>query len=698
MSSLATLCRSSELCTVGVNRPNRTDARRRFSTVLARSTRRLDMSPPTNANDLSSQTHDAVRAREELSKWFTKIVTRAPAPAPPAPAFDDAQSSSKTDARIAARAMDDLGSSLKIISRSQCDGGVRASERASDIRAFGTSDETLYHARATTRDIELFDTRTSGVPRRFAHDDEMCDVTKALEALLRSMSVNERVVARCAWSATYGDASATARALARDSRLVIGDEITYDVEVVGRNRVTVVRVRDGREGEGGAVRLTRGGYARGAKTILTSGRGWETPRPPFEVTIEYSAYVVRGNKRNGDDDDDTASDAEFVKKTEVSFASGDGRAPLAMDCALRTMRLGEEALIWTNYGGFGTTAALGSKYARVIPALPSDGTEAADGVVYKVKLVAMRQVRDVFNDGSTTKTRLVEGQGEFPADCPMQDCTVRVHFALSTSTSSLGTSNMVVRYDTRTDAALAGQPFEFRLGCGAVPEALETSIRLMIPKEKSRVVLDFTRGEKARKRGYGAQNCRDDAPGAKFCTESSLALAQWDVELESFDTAVNWYKADIRDMLDEALVMKEEANALFKTEVYELARSKYEKTLSKLESLRGLDQEDFESVDTMKTTIALNLVATLQRLKDHVGALKRVNKILESHPENAKALFRRSVSFLAQHEFSAARDDLFACLDSNPSLQSTIAKQLELIKRAEAQSAAQDKANFGGKL
>lgn len=173
-----------------------------------------------------------------------------------------------------------------------------------------------------------------------------------------------------------------------------------------------------------------------------------------------------------------------------------------------------------------------------------------------------------------------------------------------------------------------------------------------------------------------------------------MATVQWDVVLESFDAAVNWYKADVSEMLDEALIIKEEANALFKTEVYELARTKYEKTLHKLESLRGLDDADYERVEAMKNTLALNLVATLQKLHQHVEAMKRVNKLLEANPENAKALFRRSVSHLALHEFIAARDDLFACIDADPTFQSTVAKQLDLVKRTERQVAACERASF----
>ena len=656
----------------------------------------------------TSFTSTSADARDELVRWFTKIRTRAPTAPPPAERFErDAEVGSRAPSRAiaASRALDALGAALRVISRERATADGRdGDDHASHARVPELGDEVLYHCVARTKDFELHSTRTRGVPHRTVLAKDACDVTRALEVMLAAMSVGERWEARAAWSATYGDETAETRALDVDARLRPGDVIIYDVEVLAHNPVSVVRVREERHGECTRLRLKSGGWARCSKTTTTPGVGWETPRPPFEVTIVYSAYVVRARKsvEEKDDDDDDADDdddREFIERTEVTYVVGDGRAPLALDAATRTMRVGEEALIWTNYGGFGTNASSMSKYNRLIPALPSDGSDAADGVVYKVKLVSMRHVRDVFNDGSTTKTTVERGRGEFPADCPMQDCTVRVHFTLSTAKVAGARTDLTVKYDTRTDEALKGEPYAFRLGCGAAPEALETSIRLMIPQERARVVLDLTLGDKARRHGYGAKNCRADAAGSEYCNdEAALATVQWDVVLESFDAAVNWYKADVQDILDEALVIKEEANALFKTQVYELARSKYEKTLSKLESLRGLDEGDYEAVDAMKMTLGLNLVASLQRLNDHVGALARVNKILEAHPDNAKALFRRSVSFLARHEFSAARDDLFACLDADPSAQSSVANQLELVKRAEAKSAAQAKAAFGGKL
>lgn len=655
-----------------------TDARRR-----ARERRRLSNARRRDFVDMSATlaSADPSVERRDFVEWLTKMRQRAPILPPPYVPFDDASERSRES--IARETLRACGAALRVLER-WSDG---------DETTPGENDEVLYRATATTSSGIALDDRDgdSDVPRRAVLQDEHCDVTRGLEIALMNMGAGARWRVRCDWSVTYGHETAKTRGLRPDPRLREGDAVVYDVEVVNRMPVVAVRVRE--RGDGSDVALATGGRARATKKITVSGSGWETPRPPFEATIEASAMLVRHRSTERGVDAE-----EFMEKKTVTFEVGDGRVPLALDAAVRTMRLHEEALVWSNYGGFGTKAKGSSM--RLIPALPSDDSDAPDGVAYKVRLAAMRQVRDVFDDGTTKKTRTREGQGHFPSDCPMNDCMVRVHFVLSTATAVGTRRTLAPRYDTRADPKLKGKPFEFRLGCGALPEALETSIRLMIPREESRVVLDLTLGEKARQRGYDAKTCQSDAPGREHGASESLATVQWDVVLESFDAAVNWYKADLSDMLEEALVIKEEANALFKTEVYELARAKYEKTLHKLESLRGLDEADFERVNAMKHTLALNLVASLQKLHRHVDAMKRVNKILDADPTDAKALFRRSVSFLALHEFTAARDDLFACLDANPSLQSTVAKQLDVVKRHERQALASERANFNfkGKL
>jgi len=45
-----------------------------------------------------------------------------------------------------------------------------------------------------------------------------------------------------------------------------------------------------------------------------------------------------------------------------------------------------------------------------------------------VRCFLVGQVRDVLGNGQVFKKRLVDGEGEFPVDCPLEDCVVRVHY------------------------------------------------------------------------------------------------------------------------------------------------------------------------------------------------------------------------------------------------------------------------------
>jgi hypothetical protein len=44
----------------------------------------------------------------------------------------------------------------------------------------------------------------------------------------------------------------------------------------------------------------------------------------------------------------------------------------------------------------------------------------------------LAQVRDLLGDGTTFKRRVKEGEGEFPADCPMHDCDIKCHYVART--------------------------------------------------------------------------------------------------------------------------------------------------------------------------------------------------------------------------------------------------------------------------
>ena len=89
-----------------------------------------------------------------------------------------------------------------------------------------------------------------------------------------------------------------------------------------------------------------------------------------------------------------------------------------------------------------------------------------------------------------------------------------------------------VVYDTR-DAS--GEPLQFQLGCGTLPEALETSFRLAVPKEVFRVTLNDATHPR---HGYVGE----DQPGASavFAAHSRVhrgiqkrALSRWSLSPSS---------------------------------------------------------------------------------------------------------------------------------------------------------------------
>jgi hypothetical protein len=117
----------------------------------------------------------------------------------------------------------------------------------------------------------------------------------------------------------------------------------------------------------------------------------------------------------------------FYPRTAVSYRSGDGSMPPGLAAAVDTMRVGEEATVWCEPSPE-LESGQGPRFESGLRLPPPPAAAAQDGVQYTARLISMVHVRDVFGDGGVFKRREREGTGEFPADCPIHDCRVRVHF------------------------------------------------------------------------------------------------------------------------------------------------------------------------------------------------------------------------------------------------------------------------------
>ena len=553
---------------------------------------------------------------------------------------------------------------------------------------------------------------------------------RGLELALGTMRVGERALVRVAPEYAFLHSNAHARSLASPPGVDVEDVLFVDVEVlaaypvkaiavdpVGNAREVHARLRGGEVvGESGGVMpppppWRAGRASRVTKRVVSEGRGWETPRPPFDVTIKVAARAAPAAWLSGAAELESAPGVEWFPESTISYQSGDGSLPLELAAAVNTMRVGEASTVWCEAGPH----LLGDDLHTSRHGLPSPPDAVTlDGIVYTVQLLAMTHVRDVFGDGLVFKRREREGTGEFPADCPIHDCRVRVHFTAGlvrkTTAHGAGQGNRWgaradVVYDTRAEGE-AGSPFEFNLGCGALPEALETSIRLMVPGEMARVTLVDLHHTR-----YGYEGVKSVAkrrvPGCAAVAKAALAVEdakevgvglEWLVELTGFDRPVNWHKADLHEMLAEAEAGKSEGNALLAAGDLKNARAKYEKVFHNLDGLRGLEPDEFDAVSALKRAVLLNLAAVLQRSGEHALAEARLAKVLVEDPNDVKALWRRSVSKLATHEYTAAREDLRRVAELDPSLARDVDGQMKRVRVQEEANLGKEIREMGGIL
>ncbi|KAF6995083.1 hypothetical protein CFC21_011650, partial [Triticum aestivum] len=267
------------------------------------------------------------------------------------------------------------------------------------------------------------------------------------------------------------------------------------------------------------------------KKIVDEGKGWETPREPYEVTARITARTADGK--------------EILPSKEVPyfFTLGKSEAPKGLEMGIGTMARKEKATIYVT-----------STYLTESSVMPQ--LEGLEEVHFEVELVQFTQVRDMLGDGRLIKRRVVDGSGEFPMDCPLHDSLLRVHYK-----GMLLDEPKSVFYDTQIDND--GEPLEFCSGEGLVPEGFEMCVRLMLPGEKSIVT------------------CPPDFAYDKFPRPVNVpegAHVRWEIELLGFEVPKDWTGLTFKEIMEEADKIKNTGNRLFKEGKFELAKAKYEKS------------------------------------------------------------------------------------------------------------------------
>ncbi|GAB4824129.1 hypothetical protein N2152v2_011175 [Parachlorella kessleri] len=402
------------------------------------------------------------------------------------------------------------------------------------------------------------------------------------------------------------------------------------------------------------------------KRVLQAGEGWETPRPPFEVSAQVTLRLLH-----------TAGKAEegrqyFATPAEKPLTAilGSGELSEGLELALSSMARGEEALAY-----FPAELALAGRLAPAPPLQEVEGTGA--WVEARLHLIDFVQVRDMTGDGQVVKKIVKKGRGEFPVDCPLEDSTVQVHYRVLRQE----TGECVLDTRQAADGDSPGQPIEFDTGMGQAPEALDMAVRLMLEGEVSSVRSSWR---------YSYQG-RQDVP--QGLPEGSSV--EFEVELVGFQHEPNWASLGPADKLERAARWKEQGNALYKQGRYKYARTKYQKAMRVVERAMDLEGEDqFAQADAVKLACLLNLAQVALKEESFGEALTFCNKALEVDMEHAKAYLRRAAAQAALGEFDLAREDLSIAAQLQPSMAEECEREVRRLAAREVQAAQKQKREF----
>lgn len=471
------------------------------------------------------------------------------------------------------------------------------------------------------------------------------------------------------------------------------------------------------------------------KLTLEPGTTWESPRAPFEVSFELSASAPASDGRLGKGEvfwqsssqqqggkGKAPADSGSGEGGLMTATMGDGSLPEALEAALSCVSKGETAVVSLPLAALEGENEKKKKRRSKKPlafSLPSSLPPAVTSsrrVELTLRLAEMVQVRDLVGPanegketsksgfGRVTKKRVREGRGEFPADCPLGDCAVRVHVMAVALVRKGGGGDGEeeeevegeVLWDTRKEAG-AGEagssssssspssppPFEFVIGTGAVPDAIDLAVCLMTPGELSVVNSDWAHarfgvgggGAKARMLPAGLVDNTGD--GKSSSSSPPISKVRFELELVDFD-------APDRDPPPEARLqrsdeLRAQGNAVLASGVpraLELAAGKYKRAALLLQSALDFDTEEQHAAAAKGRAAAnANLAAVALRRARWGEALEAAAKALDDEPRHAKALFRRASALASLGRFQEA-DEAFGLAEAaDPGAAADVARE-----------------------
>jgi len=373
----------------------------------------------------------------------------------------------------------------------------------------------------------------------------------------------------------------------------------------------------------------------------------------------------------------------------VGFSLGDMPAsqPPALVELVETMQEGESALLFCDRGDVQSMAQAGLLTEVAVGGQGAAGAWAA----VQVRLASVLQRRDL--GGGAIKVRLSRGRGDFPMDCPIQDCRVLLRGLGRAAASG------AVFWDSRNQAG-AGEDgaVALDLGEGTAPDGLERAVRLMLPGEVALVQVPAGTSDSGCEWGAGP-------PGEAW---------EYVVELVGFDALPRLDEMTARELLAHVAATKQGGSRVFARGRVDLAETRYKRALEITKQLlMGLDPEEdgverSEVVEVSQTCL-LNLASCALTTGENAKAVDWCRRAIEEDEHCAKAFLRMAKAKMGIADLDGAASDLASAREALAGLaaagrlssvaavpESDIAAAEAKVKRMVAEGKRKEKAAFGG--
>lgn len=458
------------------------------------------------------------------------------------------------------------------------------------------------------------------------------------------------------------------------------------------------------------------------KKVVTKGSGWETPREPFQVSFHLEAYTLSPSLEEDQLPSLVEGDSGYKKrkyfsskkdensrKEVIQCQLGMGTLPPGVEEALSSMNKEERCIVLCPADLATTPPTSTTATTSLSPLLPSppifidDTAVAAPAyIIFDLTLDDFTQVRDLIGDGSAVKSIIIKGKGEFPIDCPLEDCQVKIHYRLKKKDNNNHSEEWLFdsRDGSENNNGIVSPPVVVETGAGEVPLAMDLAVRMMLRGE---VCLVEATWEKSYKNVPAEA---DDTAGSGKKMPSGELLKElkeykgkllFEVELVDFETETNWHHLPTDGKLDRAEKWKDDGNTLYKSSKYTLAKQKYLKAAKFVGDISREIETEEQGQRCERVNLALfnNLAMCALKMEDFGDALSYCDKALKVDPMHGKAHFRKAMGHAGLGEFEAAAEDLRAAERCDPKIKEDVSRERGRLAAREKAAAVKQKKEFG---